>query len=156
MLGFLDRAEQFHLTCKVQVVKKSWIHPITEQLHETVTASLIPEISTAMMIVYGANLPIDVYKEPWEDRNPDLTKMWAMIKYPAPHFAQLGLCRGNHFVEQNHFHVLTNVTEEYLINKKSAFYGLGSNKVEITVYPSLTDDEKEDLERYSGILSKSE
>lgn len=152
-LGFLDHAESFRMTCKVVPVNKSWVHPIHETLHESRTVSLIPDLSTATMIVFGKCLPTDVYEEPWEDRNPAGHKMWALIKYPVPHFALITLCRGNHFVDQNHFHVITPITEEYLLNKKNSFFGLGGNKVEITVYPDLSEAQKESLEKYNGILS---
>lgn len=154
-LDFLNHAEQFTLNCEVRHVEKSWIHPITEVLHQSDTISLIPDMCTGLMIVYGSSLPTEVYQEPWEDRNPAGTKMWALVKYPVAHFALLSLCRGNHFVETNHFHVITPITEEYLLNKKKRFYHFGGNKVEITVYPNLNDEQKEMLERYNGILSSN-
>jgi hypothetical protein len=153
-ISFLDHVDSFQLRCKVIPVNKSWVHPVNDTLHESNTVSLIPDMSTATMIVFGSSLPVEVYTEPWEDRNPAGTKMWAMIKYPVPHFALIALCRGNHFVNENHFHVITPISEEYLLNKKEKFFGLmGGNKVEIVVYPNLSEEQKETMERYNGILS---
>jgi hypothetical protein len=154
-LSFLDHADSLRLNCKVVPVNKSWVHPVNETLHESRTVSLIPDMSTATMILYGQCLPTDVYQEPWEDRNPAGHKLWAMVQYPVAHFALVTLCRGNHFVPENHLHVISSITEEYLLNKKPSIMGLlgGGNKVEVIIYPNLSEEQKETLERYSGILS---
>jgi hypothetical protein len=164
-LGFLNTCEQFHLNCTIKKINKSFTSTLDGKNYTNETISLIPDISTQQMLLFSRHMPLNVYKFMPDEYGvtketdiPDGFEMFAQFPYPMAHFGKVIFCRGNHYCDKTHFHVMTSTAIEMLSTKSKNILELilGRNKINgLIVYPNLLDELTEDqmimIESEAGI-----